>query len=159
MNQYKNKIESLKSLITTNPSSTTSGKTEEPERYENTDTFKHHKQIIKQEVLDQVSSRKSMGGLGAQELSPRSAANAKIVKPIKGGQSKNIFGKASNKNFEIDKKPTTANNTGYIDVIKQQYRYNRSVVNSIGEGVLNKQKQGTSVHGHKNSIDGRPKFG
>ena len=91
MNQYKNKIESLKSLITTNPSSTTSGKTEEPERYENTDTFKHHKQIIKQEVLDQLSSRKSMGGFAAQELSPRSAANAKIVKPIKGGQSKRLI--------------------------------------------------------------------
>ncbi len=88
MNQYKNKIESLKSLITTNPSSNISSRTEEPERFENTETFKHHKQIIKQEVLDQVSNRKNMGGLGAQELSPRSAANAKIVKPIKGGQSK-----------------------------------------------------------------------
>ena len=61
--------------------------------------------------------------------------------------------------FEIDKKPGTATNTGYIDVIKQQYRYNRSVVNSIGEGVLNKQKQGTRLHGHKSSVDGRPKFG
>lgn len=87
VNQYKNKIESLKSLITTNPSSTSSAKYEEPEKFENTETFKHHKQIIKQEVLDQVSSKKGMGGMSVPELSPHSANNAKIVKPIKGGQS------------------------------------------------------------------------
>jgi len=140
VNQYKNKIESLKSLITTNPSSTSSAKYEEPEKYENTETFKHHKQIIKQEVLDQVTSRKGMGGMGVAELSPRSANNAKIVKPIKGGQNK---------------KPAT-NNTGYIDVLKQQYRYNKSFVNSIGEGILNK-KQG-SISG-KSTMDNKPKFG
>jgi len=140
VNQYKNKIESLKSLITTNPSSTSSAKYEESDRFENTETFKHHKQIIKQEVLDQVSSRKGMGGMGVPELSPRSANNAKIVKPIKGGQNK---------------KPSTSN-TGYIDVLKQQYRYNKSFVNSIGEGILNK-KQG-SISG-KSTMENRPKFG
>jgi len=161
VNQYKNKIESLKTLITTNPSSTqTTFKMEEGEKFENTEYFKHHKEIIKQEVLDQVTNKKGGDGLTSSELSPKNS-NTKLVKPIKGGgQSKNSWPKSNSGILDKDskdnkdKKPPT--NQKFFDVLKQQYRYNRTVMGSIGEGVLNKNKTQSGIPS-KNQLETKSK--
>jgi len=136
VNQYKNKIESLKSLITSTPNGSQQGYAT---KFESVDTFEQHKQIIKQEVLNQVNAKDRRSSRDQDSLSPRSSANVKIVKPIKGGSNK-----------EKDKKSSIASQK-FFDILKQQYRLNRSFINGIGEGILNKQKQTGS--GNKSSND------
>ena len=119
---------------------------------EDSETFKHHKEIIKQEVLDQVISKKGES-LTSSELSPKSSANLKLVKPIKGGgQVKNTIQKSSSGVFEKDKdKKSAAGNHKFFDVLKQQYRYNRTVMGSIGEGILSKNKAQSGIAGKNQS--------
>ena len=147
VNQYKNKIESLKTLITANTSTTQLIKLDESDKLEYSESFRQHKQNIKQEVLSQVA-KKSNEGDHQGETSPNSATNAKIVKPIKGG----------NKN--PPEKKSSAASQKFFDILKQQYRFNRSFMNNLGEGVLTKQKQqpntGLSI-GPRTPNDGKTK--
>ena len=152
VNQYKNKIESLKSLITATPNTSQLGRIDYSGKLENIETFEQHKQIIKQEVLSQVSGFNLKDSRDQDELSPKSSANIKIVKPIKGGQSTLYF--IFSINPLKDKKSSIASQK-FFDILKQQYRFNRSFINGIGEGILNKQKQtGT---GSKNPNESRNK--
>lgn len=146
-------------MITTNPNSTqTTFKMEDSEKIENTDTFKHHREIIKQEVLDQVASRKTGESLTSSELSPKSSANHKLVKPIKGGQSKNTIQKSNSGVLDKDKDKKNPGNQKFFDVLKQQYRYNRTFMGGIGEGILSKNKTQTGVP-LKSQPEGKSKAG
>lgn len=78
MNQYKSKIESLKSLISTSNSSTTTASQLLPDSGE---SLKLRKEAIKQELRDSMPDSKNDKNWANTSIS-------KIVKPIRGGQSK-----------------------------------------------------------------------
>lgn len=149
MNQYKNKIESLKTLITANTSTTQLIKVEESDKLEYSESFRQHKQNIKQEVLNQVAKKTNESEHQGESSPSSSAANAKIIKPIKGG----------NKNPSSEKKSSAASQK-FFDILKQQYRFNRSFMNNLGEGILTKQKQQSTTGltlGPKTPSEGKTK--
>jgi len=88
VNQYKSKIESLKSLISASSSTNTTANSVFSDK--DNENFRQRKEFIKQEVrenvlrdpknMDDIQLRRSLGG-----------SSLKIVKHIRGGSKKNFF--------------------------------------------------------------------